>query len=129
VGVGRTFGLIQDVVNACRLQNGTHSTTGFYSGTVSSGLDLNLRNTELSELLVRDSTLENRHLDEVLLGSLGSFLHSSGNLTCFTQTVTYNSVFISNNYDSCESEGTSTLGNFRYAVDSDQTLLELEVLC
>ena len=116
-------------MNTCRLKHSTHSTTGFYSGTVRCRLDIYLRATELSELLVRDSTLENRHLNEVLLCSLGSFLHSSSDLTCFTQTVTYNTIFISNNYDSCESESTSTLGNFRYAVDSDQTLLELEVLC
>ena len=94
-----------------------------------SGLDINLRTTELSELLVGDSTLEHGNLNEVFLSSLGSFLHSSGNLSCLTQSVSYNTILISNNYDSCESECTSTLGNFGYAVDSDQTLLEVEVLC
>lgn len=128
VGVGRTLRLGEDVLHTGTLEHGAHGTTGLESGTFGCGFDENLRTAELGNLLVGNGALENGNLDEILLGGLYTLGNGSLNFACLTKSVTDRTVAVTDNHDSCEREGTTTFGNFRYTVESDQTVLQLNIV-
>ena len=70
-----------------------------------------------------NSTFDNGHLDEIFLGILYALGNSSGDFTSLTKTNTDDTLTITNYYDSSESEGATALGDFDYAIDSNESIL------
>ncbi len=129
VRVGRTFGLCQHVLDANTLEDGTHSTTGDNTGTGSSRFHKHASATVATLLCVRNSTLQDGHLDEVFLCIFGTFSNSGGDFLCFTEAVTNDAVLVTDNHDGCEAEDTTTLGHFHNSVHCNHSLFEFEVSC
>ncbi len=123
VGVRRTLRLGQNVFDANALEHGTHSATGYHTGTLRCGEDDDLGTTEVSGLLVGHCTFDDGNLDQVLLGSFHTFGNGGGNFAGFTKTVADDSFAITDYNDSGECEGTTTLGNFYYTIDSNESIL------
>ena len=126
--VRRALRLSEDVLNAYAVENGTHSTTGYKTGTGSSRTHEHLSTAEASLYLMRNSALEHRNLNEVLLSCLNTLSDSSGNFAGLTQTVANYALAVTNNDDSSECECTTTLGNLSYTVDSHETVLQINVI-
>ena len=93
------------------------------------GLEDHERSAKLGFLLVRYSAAVNGHLDEILLGCLYALGDSCLNFIGFAETPAYDAIFVTNNYDGCESEGATTLGNLGDAVDGNETVVELKIAC
>ena len=123
VRVRRTLRLSQNVSDTNAIQNGTHCTTSYNSGTFRSREDDNLSTAEASALLVRYSTFDNRHLHQVFLGSFYAFGDGGSNFASLTQTVTDNALAVTDNNDCCKSESTTTLGDLNYSIDSNESIL------
>ena len=99
VRVGRALGLSQHVLNTYRLEHGTHRTSGLHSGTGSGGLHEYPCSAELGLLLVRNGSLVQRHLDEILLGVLYTLGYSCGDFVGLSETITYDTLLIAYYYD------------------------------
>lgn len=127
VGVRRTFRLSENVLDTNTFQYGTHSTTGYNSGTFRSGEDEHLSTTEASSLLVGNSTFEYGNLNQIFLSCLYTFSNSGGNFASLTKAITDDTVTITYYYDSSESECTTTLGYFDNTIDSNQSILNSSV--
>ena len=63
---------------------------------------------------MRNGLVDYRNLDEILLCILNTLLNSYGNLIGLAETVSYDTILISDNNDGCETEMASTLGNLGY---------------
>ena len=127
MGVRRTLRLSQNVGNTNTFQYSTHSTTGYNSCTVRSGLDEHFSTTELGSLFVRNSTLQHGNLNEVLLGCFNALGNSGSYLTSLTKTPTNDAILVTN-YDNCrECEGTTTLCYLSNTVDGHQSVLQLYI--
>ena len=59
--VGRTFGFGKHVLDACRLEHGTHSTTCLDTGTGGGGFHEHAGTAEFALLLVRDCRVDDRN--------------------------------------------------------------------
>ena len=127
VGIGRTFGLSNHIFNASALQYGTHGTSGFQTGTGSSGFEKHIGSAESDFNLMRDCAFQHRNLYEIFLCRLGTLGDCSRYFACFAKTPADDTIAITNNDDSSECEGTTTLGNLCYTVDSNQTVFEFYV--
>ena len=127
--IGRTFRFRKHVGNTHTFKNGTHSTTGLYSGTRRSGLDIYESSTEFCQLIVRDSTFEHRNFHEIFLSSFHAFGDSRGYFARLTQAPAYDTGFVTYHNNCRKAESTTTLGHFRYTVDSNQTVFQLNVIC
>jgi len=57
-----------------------------------------------------------------------TLLDSCGYFTSLTQAEADTAFFVTDDDDSCEGEGTTTLGNLSYAVDGHEALYELILL-
>lgn len=125
VGVGRALGLCKDVLDAGSLENGTHSTTGNNSGTFRSREDEHLSTAEAGSLLVGNGTLDNGNLDKILLGGFYALGDGGGNFAGLAETISEYALAVTNNYDSCEGEGTTTLGHLGHTIDSNESILEI----
>ncbi len=117
VGVGRTFALCKDVGHAYALEDGTHSATGLYTGTGGGGFEDDARAAEFGFLLVGDGAFVYGYADEVFLGCFYALGDSGLYLVGLTQAPAYDAVFVTDNDDGGEGEGTTTLGYFGDAVD------------
>ena len=129
MGVGGTLALTEDVGDTYALENGTHSTTGLNTGTVACGLEDNLRTTKLGSLLVRDSAAVNGNLDEVFLSGFDAFGDSGLDFVGLAESPSYDAILVTNDNDSCKSEGETTLGDLCDTVDGNQTIVKLEIAC
>ena len=89
VRVGRALALGEDVLYTDGLEDGTHSTTSLHTGTRRSRLHEYFSAAELGDLLVRDGLVDDRNLDQILLGILNTLLDGSGNFVCLAETITY----------------------------------------
>ena len=127
VGVRRSFALGEDVSDAYAFEDGTHSATGFNTGTVACGLEDDARAAELSFLLVGDGAFVDGDADKVLLGSFNAFCDGCSDFVSFAEAPTNDAVFVANDNDSCEGECAATLGHLGDAVDGYETVLKLEV--
>ena len=76
---------------------------------------------------MRDGSLVDGDLDQVLLSHLGTLGDCRGDLIGLTQAVADNAIAVANDHDGGEGESATTLGNLGGAVDSNQTLLEFGV--
>ena len=76
---------------------------------------------------MRDSTLENGNLYEILLGRLYTLGNGSGNFASLTKSPANYTIAVTDNYNSCEREGTSTLGHLSYTVDGNQSVFQFNV--
>ena len=129
VGVGGTFGLGEHVLDAHALKDGTHSTAGDDTGTGSSGFHEDVSTAVLAFTCVRDSSLQDGHLDEVLLRIFHAFGDGGRDFTGLTKTIAYDTVLITNDHDDGETEDSTTLGHFSHSVGGDHALFEFEVSC
>ena len=126
--VRRTLALSEDVRYADTFQDGTHSTPSLNPGTGRSRLEEDASTTEGCGLFVRDRTLVEGDLLEVTASSSTTLLDSCGYFTSLTQAEADTAFFVTDDDDSCEGEGTTTLGNLSYAVDGYEALYELILL-
>ena len=101
---------------------------GFIEMPEEDGVGIAVGGGEMGSNLMRNSTLENRNLDEVLLGRLNTLSNGSLNFACLTKTVTYDTIAITYYNDSGESKGAATLGNLSNTIDSNQTVLQLDII-
>lgn len=125
VGVGRALGLSKDILDASSLENGTHCTTSYHTGTLRCREDEDLSTAEAGSLLVGNGTLDNGDLDEVLLCGFSTLGDGSGDFTGLTKTITDRTLTVTNDYDGSEGEGAATLGHFGYTIDSNESILVL----
>ena len=129
VGVRRTLRLSQNVGDTYTFEHGAHSTTGYHSRTFRGRKDEHFGTAETCSLFVRYSTLNDGHLDKVLLGSFNTLSNSGSNFASLTKTVTDNTLTITNYYDSSESESATTLSNLRYTIDSNESIFQFFIVC
>ena len=87
VGVSRTFGLGQHVLNSGTFQNGTHSATGYNSCTRRSRTEQYFCTTVLGNLLVRYGSFINGDSHQIFLGGFYTFSNGSRNFTGFAQAI------------------------------------------
>ena len=85
--------------------------------------------TETYLNLMGNSALEDGNTYQVLLGSLNALSDGCSYFTCLTKAVTDDTITITYYYDSSECESTATLGYLRNAVDCDESVLQLDVIC
>ncbi len=76
-----------------------------------------------------NGSLVDRHLDEILLGSLHAFRDGGSNLVGLAQSPADHTVTVADNDDSGEAEGTSTLRHLGDAVDGYQAILQFQIVC
>ena len=76
----------------------------------------------MSFLIVGYSTVDHRNFYKVLLSGFNTFGNCSSNFTCLTKAVAYCTFSITYYYDSSKCKGTSTLRNFNYTIDSNQSI-------
>ena len=127
MGVRGALALGKHVLHAHALEDGAHSTAGDDTGTRSCRFQEDFGTAVLTALLVGDGTLQHGNTDEVLLGVVDTFLDGSLDLLGFTEAVTYNTVFISNNDNGSKGESSTTLGDLGDAIDSDKTIFEFDL--
>ena len=72
---------------------------------------------------MRDRTLVEGDLLEVAASSSTTLLDSCGYFTSLHQAEADTAFFVTDDDDSCEGEGTTTLGNLSYAVDGPRGAL------
>ena len=123
MGIGRSLGLSQNVLDACTLKYGTHGTTGHNSRTFGSGKNQYVSSTELSSLLVGNRSLDDGNLHQILLGSLNTLGNCSRNFTGLTKTAADYPFTVSDNNDGGKGKGATTFGYLNYAIDSNQSIL------
>ncbi len=120
--VRRALRLSKDIFYADTLKNGTHSTTGNKTGTCCSRLEEYLSSSKSSLNFMRNSTLKNRNLYEILLSSLDTFRNGGCNLTSLTKSPADNTIAVTDYNNRSKSKGTTTLGNFSNTVNSNQSV-------
>ena len=123
VGIGRSLGLSQNVLDTSTLEYSTHGTTGHNSRTFGSGKNQYISSAKLSSLLVRNRSLDDRNLYQILLGSLYTLGNGSRNFACFTKTAADYPFTVSDNNDGGKGKGATTFGYLNYAIDSNQSIL------
>ena len=67
-------------------------------------------------------------LHQVLLGSFHTFGDCGSYLARFTQAPAYDTGFVAHYDNSREAERTATFGYFRYTVDGNQSVFQLDVV-
>ncbi len=122
VRIGRSFGLGKHVLYTNTFKHGTHCTTGNNTSTLRSGQDEDICATELGSLAVRNRTLDNGNLDQILLGSFHALGDSSSNLASLSKTATDYAFTVTNYDNSCKSESTATFSYFNYTIDSNESI-------
>ena len=125
VGVGRTLGLCEDVLDADAFKDGAHGTTGNDSGTFRGRENKHFGTAEMGSLSMGDRTLHNRNLYKVFLGSLHTLGDGGLNFSSLAKTVTDDTLTITDHNDGCESEGATTLGYLGHTIDSNESVLEI----
>ncbi len=125
MGVRGTLGLCQDILNANTFKYSTHSAAGYHSSTRSSGAHQHASTAIFGSLLVRNSTLEYGHLDEILLCRLYTLGNGSRNFTSLTKAIAYDTITIANYHNSSECERSTALGHLGYTVECHQFLCKL----
>ncbi len=123
VRVGRSLRLCQDIRYTGTFQDSTHGAACNHSGTFGSGEDQNSGSTKFCSLLMRYSTFQNGDLYQVLLGCFYAFGNGGSYFAGFAETATNDTLTITHYNNGSEREGASTLGNFHYAIDSNQSIL------
>ena len=76
---------------------------------------------------MRDCSVDDGNLHQILLCILNSLGDSGGNLISLTKTITYNAVLVSYHYDSCEAEVTASFGNLGYSLDGNQSVFQFKI--
>ena len=76
---------------------------------------------------MRDSRVDDRNPDKVLLGILDTLSDGGGYLIGFSKTITNNAVLVTHYHDSGEAEVTTTLSDLRHSLDGDQPVLKFKI--
>ena len=127
VGVGGAFRLSQHVLHADAFEHCTHSTTGDNTGTGSCGFHENEGAAIFAFLSVRDGTVEHGNLNEVLLGIINALSDGGGDFLGFTEAVAHDAILVAYHHDSGKAECSTTLGNFSYSVNCNQSVFEFDI--
>ncbi len=114
-------------MNAYCLENGTHRTTGLYTGTGSCGFHEYAGTAKLGFLLVGDSLLAQRDLDQILLSIFDTLRNSCRYLVGFSKAIAYDTVFIADNDDGCKAEVTTTLGDLGHSLNRYQSVFKFQI--
>ncbi len=125
--IGRSQRLCQNVRYTGAFQHGAHRTSGNNTRTMSSGSEQYLRRTFLGQLIVRDRTVHDRNLDQVLLCVFDPFRDRFLDFLSLTQTMTDYTAFIADYHQGREAESPSAFRCFHNAIDSNHLLLQLQV--
>ena len=129
VGIRRTLGLCQNIGNTNTLKNCTHSATSNHTSTSRCRTEQYMSTAEANLYLVRNSALEDGDAYQILLGSFNALSDGCSYFTSLTETITNDAVFITYHHDSGKCESTTTLGHLRNAVDCDESVFQLDVVC
>ena len=85
--------------------------------------------TEAYLYLMRNGTLENGDAYQILLSSFYALCDGCSYFTSLTETATDDAITITDYNDSGECKCTTTLGHLRNAVDCDESVFQLDVVC
>ena len=127
--IRRTLGLCQNIGNTNTFKNSTHGATGNHTSTGRSRTKQYVGTAETDLYLMRDGTLEDGNTHQILLGSFNALSDGCSYFTSLTETVANDAVSITYYYNSSKSESTTTLGHLRNAVDCDESVFQLDVVC
>ena len=127
MGIRRALAFCKHVLHSNTLKYCTHSTTSDNTRTRGCRFQENFCTTVFATLLVGNSALQNGDADKVLLGIINTFLHCSLNLLSFAKTVSYNTVFISNNDNGSKGESSTTFGDLGDAIDCNKTIFKFDL--
>ena len=78
---------------------------------------------------MRDSGVDDRNLNEILLCILNALCDGGGNFVSLSETIAYNAVLVTYDYDSSKAEVTTTLSYLGNSLDGNKSVLELKVRC
>src|SRR5829696_7294723 len=120
--VVRAERLGQHVVDAGALQHGAHRTTGDDTGTGARRLEQHDAGRGLALHRVRDRALDERHLEEVLLGLLDALGDRRGHLLGLAVTDPDGAVAVAHHDQRGEAEPAAALDDLGHAVDRDDPL-------
>src|SRR6478735_9321020 len=115
--ISGTEALAQYVGDTGAFQHSTHRASGDNASTMCGRTDHHLSSAILSELLVRNSALHYRNLDEILLRIVNSLSDCFLYFLRFAQAMTYYAIAIAYNYECRKGECAAALCSFHYAVD------------
>ena len=76
---------------------------------------------------MRNSTFKHRNLYKVFLGIINTLLDGSLNFLSFTKAISDDTILISNNNYSRETERSTALGNLGYTIDCNKTIFEFDL--
>ncbi len=82
---------------------------------------------KLGDLLVRNGSVDDRNLHQVLLGILHALGDSSSDFVGFAETVAYDTVLVAYYDDGGEAEVAAALGDLGNTIDGYQSVLEFKV--
>jgi len=114
-------------MNPNTLQYSAHSATSLYTGTRRCWLNKYFSTAEFGNLLMRNCTIMNRYFYQILLSIFYTFSYSCSYLTGFAQTMSDNSVFISNHNNGRKTECTTTFGNFGYPLNANKPVFKFQI--
>ena len=79
-------------------------------------------------MLMRQRAINQRNLDQLLLGCLGSLGYSRSNLASLAKPHTDDTLAVSDDNNGSETKSTTTLGDLDNPVDCHQTILKLKII-
>ena len=73
--------------------------------------------------------VDDRNLNEILLGVLNALSDGGGYLIGFSKTITNNAVLVTHNHNRGKTEVTTTLSDLSHSLDGDQSVLQFKIRC
>ena len=125
--IGRTEGFSKNVRYTGAFKNSTHAASGDHTSTMSRRLDQYLRSTFFSQLIMRNSTFHHRNLDQILLRIFYAFCNSFLYFLGLTKTMTYNTIFVTNNNQGRKAESTTAFSGFHNTINCNHFLFQFEI--
>src|SRR5438309_7944023 len=129
VRICRTQRFGQNVGNTSTFQNRTHGTSCNHSRTMSCGFDQHFGSAFFGQLVVWNSTMHHRNLNQVFLCIFNTFCDGFLYFFCFAQAMTHHSLFIAHHNQCREGKCTTALGSLHHTVDRNHFLFQFEVTC
>ena len=84
--------------------------------------------SEFTDCLVRDSTVNDRNINDVLLSFFDTLSDSVRNFGRLTDALTYTTLSVTDNYESSKSHVLTALNSLGNTADVDNALFELFIL-
>src|SRR5574344_1957474 len=128
VRIGRTVNLRENVADTGELEDSARSGTGDNASTGSGRHQEQVSRTELHFDVVRNRSIENNNVDQIVLSGFSALADSFGEVLSLAETDTDLAFLITDNDASAEGKATATLHNFRATVDVHDSVFEFRDL-